>query len=234
MYRCTVRTRQVSGIIELMSEKTLAELKIAHDLDNLTETELYPLTQPLGRVLKKGVEFEVWEYGDDWVVKKGIHPEANTLEQLKIDKADYEFFKNYIAENLPQTFHFRTIDRSGQESNFILQRKVKGKHLYELTDDGLRDTVLKENLLRFLVGVEKMWEETGRVPDLCKKGGTRGLKFFDDIRYSRNVMVDKDNKVWLVDTSANPLVFSKKAKLRYKYVPYVLVSSVRRLKKNLR
>lgn len=206
---------------------------VTHDLDGLKDVNFYPPDRSLGKLIRKGLEFEVLEYGRDWVPKKGIHPHANTLGQLKQDKADYDFFKNYIAENLPQTFHFRAVDKSGQENNFILQTKIGGRHLCELSDQKVQGSALKKNLLEFLVGVERMWREAGRVPDLCKKEGAGGVNFLDDVRYGRNVIVDENNKVWLVDTSANPLVFSKQAKLRYKYVPHILMCSVKRFKSRL-
>lgn len=211
-----------------------AKLKITHDLDDLKNTNIYPLDQRVGELVKSGVELEVRGYGNGWVIKKGIHPEANTLEQLKQDKSDYEFFKSYIVENLPHTYHFRAVDQGGQESNYILQRKIEGKHLCELTDGELRNPILRGNLLEFLNSVERMWQEEGRIPDLSGEEGGIKLPLITDVRYCRNVLIDKNNRIWLVDTSANPLVFSKKSKTRYKHVSYLLMISVRRLKRMLK
>lgn len=208
-------------------------LKITRDLDGLTDASLYPLNQPAGKLLQRGREFEVHEYGSDWVLKRGVHPQANTLSQLRQDKEDHKCFKSYFNENLPPTYHFRAVDANGQESNCLLQRRVKGRHLYELSDEELREPKLRSNMLEFLKAIGRMWRQIGRVPDLCRKRGSWRRGLFDDVRLSRNIMTDKDKQVWLVDTSANPLVFSKKAILRYKYVPYLLMLSARRLQKVL-
>jgi len=168
-------------------------------------------TSEIGR----GVEFRVLKHDDGWVVKEGIHPEANTFQQLIEDKRDYDLFCEYIPEFLPETQHIRGNTSEGKPGNIIRQKEVKGRPLYELSDEEILGDTVRPQLINLLAGCTKMWEEKGRIIDLYGPE-EQGLKTLNP-RYARNIMVEEGtNKVWLVDTAANKLAFSKESSLRYK------------------
>jgi len=184
-------------------------------MDEASNEAFFPFSEQPGEEIGRGVEFRVLKHNDGWVVKEGIHPEANTLEQLRKDKEDYEVMGKYIDKFLPETHHIRGHVSDGKPSNIIRQREVKGKPLYELSDAEIGNDKVRNQLIDLFEGCVQMWDEEERIPDLYGPKGA-GLKSFNP-RYARNIMVESDtNKVWLVDTSANELVFSKNAMMRYK------------------
>lgn len=192
------------------------------------EVGAFPFREQPGGEIARGVEFRVLRHNDGWVVKEGIHPDANTLERLKLDKRDYEMFQTYIGNFLPETQHIRGQNAESQPVNIIRQREIKGKPLYEIPDDVLfNDPIVREQLIQLLEGCQRMWHKEGRVPDLY---GSKGLLRELNPRFARNIMVEDDTKkVWLVDTSAHPLVFSKNAMLHLKPQLALLRGNMERL-----
>lgn len=57
--------------------------------DEVGEVSAFPFKEQPGEELARGVEFRVLRHNDGWVVKEGIHPKANTFDQLKLDKEDF-------------------------------------------------------------------------------------------------------------------------------------------------
>ena len=197
------------------------------------EIGAFPFKEQPGEEIARGVEFRVLQHNDGWVVKEGIHPTANTIEQLRQDKEDFEVFSEYIGSFLPETFHIRGHGSDGKPCNIIRQREIKGRPLAKLSDEEiLGNSEISSQLREFFEQCGKMWDEIGRVPDICGEGDKiRGL----DPRYARNILVeDGTNKVWLVDTAAHPLVFSKQAMLRYKPALFVLRKMMGRFQRKLR
>jgi|GEM_PF-5665311 len=198
------------------------------------EIGMFPFKEQPGEEIARGVEFRVLKHNDGWVVKEGIHPEANTFEQLKQDKEDFEAFSVYLERFLPETYHIRGHGSDGKPCNIVRQRKIKGRPLAELSDEEVfGNNEVRSQLREFFEQCDKMWDEIGRVPDICGPEGdiVKGL----NPRYARNILVeDATNKVWLVDTAAHPLVFSKKAMLRYKPALFVLRKMMGRFQRKLR
>ena len=199
------------------------------------EIGAFPFKEQPGEEIARGVEFRVLQHNDGWVVKEGIHPQANTFEQLKQDKEDFEVFSNYLGPFLPETHHIRGHGSDGKPRNIVRQREIKGRPLAELSDEEVfGNNEVKSQLGVFFEQCGRMWDEIGRVPDICGPEGDkiRGL----NPRYARNILVEEgaNNKVWLVDTAAHPLVFSKKAMLRYKPALFVLRKMMGRFQRKLR
>lgn len=196
----------------------------------------FPFKEQPGEEIGRGIEFRVLKHNDGWVVKEGIHPEADTLEQLKMDKEDHTIMGKHIGKFLPETHHIRGHTSEEKPGNIIRQREISGRPLYDLSDEEINDDKVRSQLVELFEGCAQMWDQEGRVPDLYGPEGSV-LKSINP-RYARNIIVeDETDKVWLVDTSANVLVFSKKAMLRYK--PHLAIlrrnmnSFIKKLKKDV-
>jgi len=203
-------------------------------VDEAKEAGAFPFKEQPGEEIARGDEFLVLRRNDGWVVKEGIHPEANTFRQLKQDKEDFEVFSGYIGQFLPETHHIRGHGSDGGECNIIRQREIKGAPLAELSDEEVfENEEVRSQLREFFEQCSKMWDEIGRVPDIYGPKGDK-VKVLNP-RYARNILVEEGtNKVWLVDTAAHPLVFSKKAMLRYKPALFVLRKMMDRFQRKLR
>ena len=202
-------------------------------LDESDDLGAFPFVEQPVEEVGHGVEFRVLRHNDGWVVKEGIHPEVNTFEQLKQDKEDYQVFSEYLEPFLPETHFIRGHGSDGNPCNIIRQREVVGRKLAELSDEEVfKDDEIKSQLKEFFERCNKMWDEAGRLPDVWgPKDKLKGL----DPRYSSNIVVENDTKkVWLVDTAAHPLAFSKQAMLRYKPAVFVLEKMMSRFLKKLR
>jgi len=198
------------------------------------EMGVFPFKEQPGEEIARGVEFRVLRHNDGWVVKEGIHPKANTFEQLEQDKKDFDVFSDYVGQFLPETHHIQGHGSDGKPCNIVRQREIKGKPLAELSDEEVfGNSEVRSQLREFFEQCGKMWDEIGRVPDICGPEGDKIHGF--NPRYARNILVeDGTNRVWLVDTAAHPLVFSKKAMLRYKPALFVLRKMMGRFQKKLR
>lgn len=179
----------------------------------------FPFAEQPGAEIERGYEFRVLRHQEGWVVKEGIHPTENTFERLKQDKQDYDLMRRHIGKFLPETQHLRGHNAEGKPCNIIRQREIKGRPLFELTEEELMQDEVRLQLIELFEGCSRMWDGAGQIPDLCGpwKSWLSTFKEAYDPRYARNIMVEEgSNKVWLVDTAAWPIVFSKKAALQYK------------------
>ena len=194
----------------------------------------FPFAIQPGEEIGRGVEFRVLRHVDGWVVKEGIHPEANTFEQLKQDKEDYEVFQKYLAKFLPETQHIRGNNSEGNPVNIIRQREIRGAPLSDLSNAAVFDNKeVRFQLVELMEGCTKMWDEIGRAPDLYGPQDDK-IKVFNP-RFARNIMLEEGtSKIWLVDTAASSQVFSKKTMLQYRPSLFVLRASMKRFLNKLR
>lgn len=179
----------------------------------------FPFSEQPGKEIDRGCEFRVLRHMDGWVVKEGIHPTENTFERLKQDKEDCELMQKYIGKFIPETQHVRGHNAEGKPCNIIRQREIKGRALFDLTEEELMSDEIRPQLVELFEGCARMWNEVGQVPDLCGpwKSWISTFKEAYNPRYARNIIVEEGtNKIWLVDTAAWPIVFSKEAALKYK------------------
>jgi len=158
--------------------------------------------------INRGREFRVLRM-NQWVLKIGIHPKANSYEQLVQDKKDYDTFSQYIGMFLPPTLHLRANDEHGYVSNMIVQPEIRGSCIAQLADKEIKRPIIRDQFIKFLKGCQLMWQELGRLPDLYADSPN----YFQSLnpRFSRNLMVEEGScRLWLVDTSAHPKIFSKR------------------------
>lgn len=175
----------------------------------------FPFAEQPGAEIGRGVEFRVLKHGDGWVVKESINPVANSFDHLKEDMHDYEIFSRYIPDFIPETQHIRGHISDGTEGNILRQREVVGRPIAKLSDLELADENIKSQLVTLFTGCNRMWEQEGRMIDLYGPRNS-GLKTFNP-RFANNIVIENEtNKVWVIDTAANKIGFSKEAVLKYK------------------
>ncbi len=191
-------------------------------------TPRYPFKEHPGEVIGKGTfwgESKVMEHGDDWVVKETISPGKNTIETLKENKEDYELFKKWLSDYVPETQFVRGQNDEGKEVNLMRQRRVRGRSLHDIpVNEVMKNERIRAQLADFYSKCIQMWEEVGRIPDLTGMG--------EPFR-SRNLIIQgRNERLFLVDTSAPKNRFSKEAMVFFRLRAQMQIDKMKKFVKS--
>ena len=132
----------------------------------------------IGKEIKKGGEFKVFELEDKEVLKIPRYPRLMYLvfgNFRQKNKHDLFFLKKYFAEFLPLT----DIVEYGK-SWAIRQQRIQGEFFFENPE-------MTPDARALFSRAEKIFQETGKIPDLSNPGNL--------------IREQKTGKLFLVDTS---------------------------------
>jgi hypothetical protein len=197
--------------------------------------DAYPFKKQPGEEIARGwSESRVFKHDPGWILKVTYRGWRNTQKQLAENKSDYEFFKERLGDNVPETQFVRGTDKKGRPVNIVRQREIFGKTLADYPQELFeKNPDAKKNLVELFGKLIKMWDEDGRIPDLVgPKNPQRsflGKFLFGAYPWNTpNIIVeDGTNEVFLVDTSASKRFQSKKAPFIYRKLNESIVKNMK-------
>lgn len=165
-----------------------------------------PFLHVPGDKIGGGFRSDVFTLGGDWVLKtiKPQWQQGNWEERLV---GDYLLLKDCLGDHVPYTGFVKGKDFNGVPNLFMVQKRVQDarplRHVpwAELRANG--NSV--EQFTDFAAGVHLMYEKTGKTPDLH---GTHVRQY--DFKLTKNVLVDSQGRVWLVDIDRLGPLWSEK------------------------
>jgi len=207
------------------------------------ETSFLPFKFRPGEILsKENIENVTRELGPDFVIKTPTNISRvlgkNSPEYLRQTKEDYLLLKEYVPGFVPETFFVRAADKKGKPTNYIVQRRLKGKitPLHEMSDGEISDSSIAGQLLGFINGVIAMDEATGKIPDMFGRPINSLHPRFYNPRYADNICVVEDEfggkKVCLTDVGAIT-EHAEKKNLHHKASMKLVRKNLREFKKKL-
>lgn len=158
----------------------------------------WPFSIPPGKKISsilKNTENVIRELGDDWIVKTPSFRTRlagrNTLDYLKEMQDDYRLLQKYIPDFIVET-HFVWGEEKERQKYFVIQGRLKGKvrSLHQVSDEELAKPEIASQLKKFVEGVLRMYEETGKTPDLWGRPNF-SLRFYNP-RHADNILLVED------------------------------------------
>ncbi|MDQ3855621.1 MAG: hypothetical protein M3281_04415 [Chloroflexota bacterium] len=171
---------------------------------------------------------EVWSLDGGHVIKvaRARGPLRQPASWLRRNRQEHELVSCHMR--VPCTYHVRVRDRRGRPMSVILQDRLHGRLLSELSDEYLREPRVLPNLSEALRSLERAVQELGWLPDIIGGPPRWGLH---DARNSNNLMVDDEGQVWLIDPGAFFFWFSTYNLVGRLYTTVLRRSAVRMLER---
>lgn len=162
-------------------------------------TDFQPFREPIEELIDRGKRFDVYAVGDTgWVVKdfkstKDIEHKEKLLIQTS------RLLRQYLGEYIPPTYLVRGENITGQARLLQVQKLINGTELKHVSWEVIRENPqIITQLVNIMKGALIMFEETRLVPDICRFNIWK--EGFYNVKATRNIIIDTDNKVWLVDS----------------------------------
>lgn len=150
-------------------------------------------------------------------------PLHQPLEWLVRNRAEHVAAAQYFP--VPRTYHVRMSTQDDVKVNVILQERLQGRMLSQVSDGELREPVLHNSLVATADALLKSAKWLGWLPDVIGGPPRWGMH---DLRHSNNLWVDSAGRIWLIDPGALFLWFSRRNPVGWLYTS-VLLASARRL-----
>ncbi len=177
------------------------------------------------KVLGSGFFNEVYSLGPVvFKLAKRYGPLGQPPGWLVRNRLEHRFVSTYVRT--PPTFHAVVEDTRGRPTNLILQRRIVGRPLAELTDDELYSRAMIAELERLHDSLSECLVELGWLPDVIGGPPRWGMH---DLRYSNNLLVDEEGRIWLIDPGAFFLWFSRRNPLGWVYTTLLMLTCRRML-----
>lgn len=159
-----------------------------------------PFLEPIGSVVGEGWYHRVSSLGDSWVMRRLKRP-WNLIKGLNESVVkDYQLNHKYLGPFVPFTGFVIGMNDAGKKELFAPSRRIVNPR--PLRDFSYEELVGNEGVIEQLedlsIRVERMYQETGRVPDLHGYTLTLGHNF--DAKHTPNIVIDENNRVYLLDT----------------------------------
>ncbi len=198
--------------------------------DHEPRPQLLGIRNGAGEVLGSGFFNEVRALRDDLVIKvaKPFGPFAQPLSWLIRARREHELIAPYL--NTPSTYYLRVHDSDGRPVSVILQRRLEGEVFSQLSEERITAAGMRSELERLQSGLQLCVRELGWLADVIGGPPRWGVH---DLRYSNNLLVDREGKIWLIDPGAFFFWFATSNPLG-RFYTWLLLRSARRLVRKAR
>lgn len=157
-----------------------------------------PFKEVIGERLGEGKHSVVYALGTDWVVKELKSPDRQ-FDKEKVVVSSYKLLYSYLESFIPPTYFVRGENQDNQNRLFVVQKKIEGRSLKHVPWKELQNKPdVVEQLLQLTSASLQLYQAIGISPELT--AFTIWKPFVLDMKASSNVLIDTDNKVWMVDT----------------------------------
>ncbi len=179
-------------------------------------------------VLGSGFFNEVHVVENEVVVKvaKPYGPLQQPLSWLRQNRKEHEASARYLR--VPATYHVRMNRRDDRPVSVILQTRLYGRLLSQVSDNELYQPALRAELVRTIRAIEHFGRHIGWLPDVIGGPPRWGMH---DLRRSNNLFVTDEGQIWLIDPGALFLWFSRRNPIGMIYTSVLLWSGRRMLRR---
>lgn len=155
-------------------------------------------------------------------VAKPYGPLRQPLSWLLRNRLEHSQVEPYLP--VPPTYHVRMRTLGGPPASVILQARLHGRLLSEVSDAELRRDPLRGELEAIVAALRRCYREMGWLPDVIGGPPRWGMH---DVRRSNNLLVDLEGRVWLIDPGALFFWFSSRNIVGRVYTRVLLGSAER-------